>query len=176
MAKKVHLRDFLTPITFGQGERVAVTVDPATRFGFVAEQDPSNPSKLVPVRIDSNFSKAIVPVFDLAALKIDEDEAILRVLFEAGAASPLTMPSPKAMDQAFWVKNRTHREGILLNPKSKVFLPVGIRAYRSELVDPMRVLLLGRAQHVGYYVQQGHRRGVLAHDKKGLLLVTFNHI
>lgn len=167
---KVYLRDFLMGVEFKENETPSVKVDPATRFVFVSNL--MELREFGPQRVDSAYSKVIVPVFDWARMKVNEDEEIIKVLFEAGNASPLNLPSPSSIDQAYWVRN-THKGGLIVNPKLRFFVPLGLKVFRSEFAPEDSILLLGQPMNVGYYVQQGHRRGVCAHDKKGLLRVRF---
>lgn len=164
-----QLRKYLTTVTFEPSESPRLRVDPATRFGHIVGPDGK------PERIDSKFSLVTVPTFDWQAAHVDEDEPIALVLQEAAMQTPLKLPTPKILDASFWIKNNRHVKAFLIHPSlhGKFFIPIGVPVIKSEALEPDRLTCLGPAQFAGYYVCQGHRRGVLAHDKKGLRSLQF---
>ncbi len=163
----MSLSDFLRHMSFQPGERTFCKVDAATRYGIVATE------KEGPLRIDSEFRSVVVPVHDWTAR--DEDEEIAIVLVEAGMQSPLQLPSPAAVDGAFWIKHARGCCALLVHPDTapKCQFPEGPTIFRLESIPKNRLLILGVPDLVGMYVKQGDRRGVIAHDKKGILSVHF---
>ena len=158
------LKQYLTLARFQPQEHTRLRVDPSTRFGYVADEAGK------PLRVDSRNMALVVPVYDWQVMKIDEDDPIALVLQEAAMQSPLKLPSLKTITRDFWVKNNTHVKAFLFYPSlhGKFYMPAGVPIYKSEILAPDRITCLGPAPFAGYYLQQGHSRGVLAHDKKGL--------
>ena len=111
-------------------------------------------------------------------MHVDEDDPIALVLQEAAMQMPLKLPNPKSIDKTFWIKNNRHVKAFLMHPSlhGKFFIPVGVPIFKSDVLAPDRLTCLGPAQFAGYYVCYGHRRGVLAHDKKGLRSLQFTSV
>jgi hypothetical protein len=131
---------------------------------------------LEPLRVDSNFNIVDVPTYDLTAMGKDDDEVMSKVLAAAASQNPLKLAEPGQVDLFFWVKNNRHVKSILIHPSlvGKVRIPVGVPVYKSEALPKDQMTCLGPPSFAGFYVEHGHRRGILAHDKKGLLAVQFS--
>lgn len=164
------LKNFLTRYTAPPNEPPRIAVEPGTRFGWVIGKDGE------PLRVDSNYTRVVVPVYDFSAAGIDEDEPMAKVLVEASRQAPLKLALPKQVDPMFWIKNNRHMKLFIFHPDllGQLFLPVGVPTFKSAQLPRNQVTCLGPAASAGYYVQHGHERGILAHDKKGLLGIQFS--
>lgn len=164
------IKNYLTTHSPPAGTPPYLSVEPSTRYGWVIGPDGE------PHRIDSNFNRVVVPTYDLSAARIDEDELIAKVLATAACQAPLKVAQPAQVDKTFWIKTNRHMKLFLFHPelRGKFFLPVGVPTYLSEVLPRNQITCLGPAAFAGYYVRQNHRRGVLAHDKKGLLGIQFS--
>jgi len=166
------LKQYLTLATFEPMETPFLHVDPATRFGYVADAEGN------PQRIDSKHTRVAVPTYDWQVEGVDEDEPIAKVLQEAAMQSPLKLPNPSTIGRDFWVRNNRHTKVLLIHPSlyGKFLVAAGISIFKSDLLEPDRITCLGNAQFAGYYIKHGNRRGVLAHDKKGLRSFQFGSV
>lgn len=161
------LSEALTLKVFTEAETPFVSLNPSTKFGFVADAE-GQPVRVVGPRV-------YVPMTDWRKDGIDESSIIGRVMVEMGAANPLNVPSPEAMrpQTGFWQKIPNPR-AILINPKSqgKFFQP-GIQTFALDVVPEGQLLLLRPAHMVGYWVIQGSKRGIVAHCKEGVMTIRF---
>lgn len=161
------LAALLSRVTVAAHEAAAVTVDPATRYAYLA--GPNGPE-----RVDSAYRKVPVPMFDWQKMHVDEDAEIIKVLVEAAGTNPLKVSNPSKVDDIFWVKNRGWK-GLLFNPTlaGKFLIPDDLLIYTSALVPENQLVLIGPPNAVGFYVVQGNTVGVLTNKRQGLLQVQF---
>lgn len=163
----MNAKDLLTPVTIPEGEPALVGVDLSTRFAHFA--GPKGPE-----RIDSQFRKIVVPVFDWQLDGVDEREKIIETLFEASAGNPINLPTYAALNSHFWLRYPNVR-GLLLHPdvRVRVVVPDDTEVLCSNNLPTNRLTLVNLPQDVGFYVQQGSKRGVLTNHSRGLLQVQF---
>lgn len=161
------LSEALVLKTFTETESPFVSLNPSTKFGFVGDAE-GQAVRVVGPRV-------YVPVTDYRKEGIDEHGVIARVLVEMGASNPMNVPNADALkaETGFWQKIPNPR-AILVNPKSfgSYFQP-GIQTFQLDAVPEGRLIVLRPANMVGYWVMQGHARGVVAHCKEGVLSVRF---
>lgn len=152
---------------FQSTEEPFITVDPATRYAYLAK-----PSGLE--RIDSAYRRVLMPLFDWPMLGANEEDAIIQVLAEAAGANPLKVTSPDKVDDIFWVKNRGWK-ALFFNPSlaGKFLIPDDLEIFTSSLVPENQIVLVGGPEAAGYYVVQGDRTGMITNKKTGLLQLQF---
>lgn len=160
------LSDLLTPVDLRDGELPLIAVDPTTRFVYISTAQG-------PERVDSAFRKVHIPLRDWAALGVDEDEEILRVLVEASAASALKVPNPGHMNDLFWVRQRGWR-GLIFNEalQGKFVIPddlLVVTAADPDLLPIDRVILV--SQGAGFLVRQNELRGVVSNKASSLMQI-----
>lgn len=161
-------KQILTVARFAETETPYLHVETSTRWGYIADSEGRAQ------RVDSNHRRVIVPTYDWMAQKVDEDEVIGRVAAEAAKVVPLRVTFP--VDANFWIKNRRHLKGFAFHPNlaGQFFVPVGVPCFKHESLPVNQLTCFGVGAFTGYYVEHGqYKRGVLFHDKKGLLSLMF---
>lgn len=161
------LAGLLTKVKFADHESPAVSVDPATRYAFLAGPDGVE-------RVDSAYRKVPLPMFDWQKMGVNEDDEIIKVFVEAAGTNPMKVPSPAKVDDIFWVKNRGWK-AVLFNPalSGKFFLPEDVLIFTSALVPENQIILIGQPSAAGFYAVKGNTVGVITNKRQGLLQVQF---
>lgn len=167
MPKQKPLSRFLTTASFDLSKTTTLTVDPATQFGFVGTESGG-------VERVRGTPQIIVPVYDWQAAGVTEDDVFANVLVEAAQANPLKVASPSDLRGPFWSQLRGIR-ALLINPAlmGKFVIPLNFEVLKFEGVPENCAVVLKAADQAGYYIKQGHRRNILAHNKRGLVALQF---
>lgn len=159
---------FLTPKLFNIGERCYVNMDPATQFGFTTNAQGE------PERVQG-IGRVIIPVYDWAAMKFDEDTVMSGAMLQAAEANPLKLPSVSHLTQPFWSGQRG-TQAFLMSPnmRGKFKLPLGIPAIDAPGFPMDRLVLIGPQALAGYFIKQGARMNILCHNKRGLTSIQLH--
>lgn len=167
MPKQKRLSRYLATVEFDLNKTTTLKVDPATQFGFVGTSDGG-------VERVRGTPQVIVPVYDWQATGVSEEEVLAKVLVEAAETTPLKVTSPAELVGAFWSRLRGIK-ALLINPAlmGKFMIPTHFDVLRIGAVPENRAVVLRTPDLVGYYIKQGHRRNILAHNKWGLTALQF---
>lgn len=161
------LRDYLSQRTFRLDQETFCGVDPATVFGHVSGPNGE------PIRVEVR-ARIPVPVYDWASQGVDEDERIAAVLVEAAQANPIKVPNLTSIDNVFWASYRNVQAALVCpDYEALLYVPRGVTKLVFPYLPKDRVVLMGPAAEAGLFVEQGSKKGVLTHNKRGLMSVQF---
>ena len=161
------LSKYLTPAVFDLNKDVFVKIHVGTHFGYTATAAGE------PERVKGMPHVLITP-HDWQAGHVNEDTAIVKVMSAAADANPLKLGGPAKVQGAFWGKFRG-LQAVLMHPsmQGKFRVPLGPEVVKHEAMPEDRFVVIGTKMEAGIWVQQGFRRNVVAHNKRGLTSVQF---